>query len=69
MCKKLGIGVSEIPYYMDDLLDADEIIITSSSNVCMYVDELDGKPIGGGDRDTLFRLRDALYQEICDATE
>ena len=35
----------------------------------MYVDELDGKPVGGKDRETLFRLRDALYEEICKATE
>lgn len=69
MCKKLGIGVSETPYYMEDLLNADEIIVTSSSNVCMYVDELDGRPAGGKDRETLFRLRDALYEEICAATE
>lgn len=69
MCKKLGIGVSETPYYMEDLLNADEIIVTSSSNVCMYVDELDGRPAGGKDRETLFRLRDALYEEICVATE
>ncbi|WP_408072347.1 aminotransferase class IV [Butyrivibrio sp. JL13D10] len=69
MCKMLGIGVSETPYYLKDLWDADEIIVTSSSNVCMYVDELDGKPVGGKDRETLFRLRDALYQEIIEATD
>ena len=69
MCKKLGIAVSETPYYLDDLWKADELIVTSSSNVCMYVDELDGKPFGGKDQATLFRLRDALYEEICEATE
>lgn len=69
MCKKLGIGVSETPYYLEDLRNADEIIVTSSSHVCMYVDELDGEPVGGKDRETLFRLRDALYEEICKATE
>ncbi len=69
MCKKLGIGVSETPYYLKDLYEADEIIVTSSSNVCMYVDELDGKPFGGKDQKTLFMLRDALVKEIMDATE
>ncbi len=69
MCKKLGIGVAETPYYLDDLYEADEIIITSSSNVCMYVNELNGKPFGGKDQNTLFTLRDALYKEICDETE
>ena len=69
MCKKLGIGVSETPYYLDDLRNADEILVTSSSHVCMYVDELDKKAVGGKDQETLFRLRDALYEEICAATE
>jgi D-alanine transaminase len=69
MCKKLGIGVSETPYYLDDLMAADEIIVTSSSHVCMYVDEVDGKAVGGKDRETLFKLRDALYEEVCQATE
>ncbi len=68
MCKKLGIGVSETPYYMNDVWEADEIIVTSSSHVCMYVDELDGKKVGGKDTATLFKLRDALYAEICEAT-
>lgn len=68
MCKKIGIGVSETPYYLEDLRKADELIITSSSNVCMYVNELDGKPFGGKDQATLFRLRNALYEEICQAT-
>lgn len=68
-CKELGIGVSETPYYMEDLLCADEIMVTSSSHVCMFVEELDGRPAGGKDRETLFRLRDALYEEICEATE
>ncbi len=69
MCKKLGIGVSETPYYMDDLWNADEILVTSSSNVCLRVSELDGKPVGGKDPETFERLRSALYKEICDATE
>ena len=69
MCKKLGIGVSETPYYMDDLWNADEILVTSSSNVCLRVSELDGKPVGGKDPENFERLRSALYKEICDATE
>jgi D-alanine transaminase len=69
MCKKLEIGVSETPYYLDDLMAADEIIVTSSSHVCMYVDDVDGKAVGGKDRETLFKLRDALYEEVCQATE
>ena len=33
MCKKLGIGVSETPYYLEDLRNVDVIIVSSSSHV------------------------------------
>ena len=41
-CKKLGIAVSETPYYLDDLKNAEEILVTSSSKLCMRVDRMDG---------------------------
>ncbi|XME01377.1 aminotransferase class IV [Lachnospiraceae bacterium C1.1] len=68
MCKKLGIAVSETPYYMDDLLKADEVLVTSSSNVCLRVGELDGEKIGGKDPETFEKLRSSLYTEILEAT-
>jgi len=68
MCKKLGIGISETPFDIDEMREADEILVTSSSNVCLRVNELDGKPVGGKDPETFERLRSALYKEICDAT-
>jgi D-alanine transaminase len=69
MCKKLGIGVSETPYYLDDLWNADEILVTASSNVCLHVDRLDGKPVGGKAPELLEKLRSALYSEIIEATD
>ena len=63
------LAIRQTPYYIEDVFAADEIIVTSSSHVCMYVNELDGKPVGGKDQDSLFKIRDALYSEICDATE
>ena len=69
MCKKLGIAVSETPYYLEDLWNADEILVTSSSNVCLRVSELDGKAVGGKDPETFEKLRSSLYEEILEATE
>ena len=68
MCKKLGIAVSESHYYINDLKNADEIIVTSSSNVCLRVEELDGEKVGGKDAELFEILRSNLYNEIINAT-
>lgn len=61
-CKKLCIPVDETPFTMDELRDADEIIITSSSKFFLCADELDGKPCGGKAPE----LTRALCREIMD---
>ena len=68
MCKKLEIPVSETPYTIDDMFRADEVLVTSSSNVCLHADELDGKPVGGKAPELLEKLRKALVDEVMEAT-
>ena len=48
-CYRLGITVMEKPFTLDELRDADEIIVSSSSNFCLHACELDGAPAGGRD--------------------
>ena len=67
-CYRLGITVMEKPYTLDDLRAADEIIVTSSSNFCLHACELDGKPAGGKDPETLKAIQDAVLQEYYDYT-
>ncbi len=69
MCKKLGYGVAEVPYDLDTLRNAQEILVTSSSNLCLYVNELDGKPVGGGAPEMLENIRSHLIDEFMEATE
>lgn len=69
MCKKLGIPVSETPFYLDDLFDADEVIVTSSSNLCRYADEIDGKKVGGKASELLEEIRLNLIKEFKEATQ
>ena len=59
-CKKLGIPVSETPFTLDDLMNADEIITTSSTNPCIRAGKVDGKE-AGMKREDLFM---ALHKEI-----
>ena len=69
MCKKLGYAVSETPYYLDDLLEADEVLVTSSSNLCLRAGAVDGKPVGGRASEMYEELREHLIQEFMDATK
>ena len=69
MAKKLGIAVSETPYDLDTLKAADEILVTSSSNLCLRVCEIDGEPAGGRDPETVELLRSNLMEEFKEATE
>lgn len=69
MCGKLGIPVCERPFTVDELLSADEIMISSSSKLVMRIGEVDGKPAGEKDPDTYFRLHEALYEEFIEETK
>lgn len=68
MCKKLEIAVSETPYTLEDLFAAEEVIVTSSSNLCLHADEIDGKPVGGKQPELLEKIRKALLEEFIEAT-
>lgn len=67
-CKAKGVPVHEEPYSLDTLLSADEIIVTSSSNLCLRALEIDGKPVGGRDGETYEKLRSEVLREFLEAT-
>ena len=67
--KKLGYAVSETPYDLDTLRGADESRVTSSSKLCMHVNELDEKPVGGKNQAMVEDLRSHLIDEFFEATE
>ena len=62
-CYRLGITVMEKCFTLDDLMNADEIIVTSSSNFCLHACEVDGKPAGGKDPATLKAIQDEVLRE------
>lgn len=67
-CRELGIAVSETPYTVEDLMAAEEVLVTSSSNLCLRVDQVDGKPVGGRQPELFEKLRKALVDEFMEAT-
>lgn len=69
MCKRFGIPVDETPFTVKELMEADEVIVTSSGQFCMAACEIDGVPVGGKASDIVKKLQDALLQEYLEETE
>ncbi len=67
-CKKLGIPVSETPYTVDDLMNADEIMISSAGSLCLAAEEIDGKKVGGKATEILKSIQDEVLREFMDET-
>ena len=64
LAKENNIPVIEAPFSMDELKNADEVIISNSGAFCIRADELDGKLIGGKDPKTLKILQDAYRDKF-----
>ena len=67
-CYRLGIPVLEKPFTLEFLKNADEILVTSSSNFCMYACEVSGEAAGGKDPATRKAIQDEVLREFCDYT-
>ena len=67
-CYRLGITVMEKSFTFDFLKEADEIIVTSSSNFCLHADTLNGHPVGGKDPATLKAIQEEVLKEFYDYT-
>lgn len=69
MCKKFNIPVNETAFTVKDLMEADEVIVTSSGQFCMTASEIDGKPVGGKASEIVKKLQNALLEEFLEATK
>ena len=68
-CRALDIPYREDWFTLEKLFDADEVIVTSSSHLCMRANEIDGRAVGLRDGETYERLRAYLMDEFIAATE
>ncbi|MDY3919650.1 MAG: aminotransferase class IV [Candidatus Limivivens sp.] len=69
MCKELGVPVDECDYTMQELMDADEVIVHSSGTFAVGVESVDGIPVGGRAPELLKKIQDALTAEFLAATK
>lgn len=68
-CREFGIPVREEPYTLDELMGADEIIVTASGTLCRPICEVDGVRVGGKAPKLLKKLQDALLGDFMAKTE
>lgn len=64
LARENGIPTDETPFSMVELMNADEVIVTSSSALCMMVESIDGIPVGGKDRERLKLLQNAYLEKF-----
>ena len=67
-CKQLGVPYEERHYTLEEMMDADEIIITASGTLCRPACEIDGRTVGGRAQDILCALRDSILNDFIEAT-
>lgn len=68
--EKLGYSVEEREYTLDELMNADEIVVHSTGSFCLAAATVDGKPVGGKAPEMLKTIQDALvadFEEQCKA--
>lgn len=68
--KKLGYETQERDYTLDELMNADEIVVHSTGSFCIPVKTVDSKPVGGKAPEMLKKIQDALvadFEEQCKA--
>lgn len=67
-CKKLGIPVSETPYNLKELMEAEEVLVTSSTKFCISADQVDRKPVGGRAPELLKKIQAEVQAEFIEQT-
>lgn len=68
-CGRLGIPVSEEPYTLEELREADEILISSAGSLALAAEALDGEQVGGKAPELLKKIQDEVLREFLEETK
>lgn len=63
-CREIGIPVCEKPFTVPEMMEADEVIVTSSSFPCMRAGEIDLQNVGMKDEENFRKLHSLLTAQI-----
>ena len=64
VCRAEGIPVVEKAFTLEDMMQADEVFFSSASALLCRVGEIDKKPVGGKDGQTLEAIRRGLEEDL-----
>ena len=64
LCTGLGIRVLEKPFTVEEMMNADEVIIMSSTAVCNVCESIDGTPVGGKAPELIRQICDAYKEKV-----
>ncbi len=67
-CKELGIPTREEAFTVEEMMNADEVIVSDSATFGIPVDEIDGIKVGGKDPETLRRIQKACCDDFAKVT-
>ena len=68
LCEKLGIETESRYVSMQEVYDADEVLVLSTSKLMARASEIDGKPAGMKDPETAEKIRDAYFAWVKEET-
>lgn len=68
LCKDFDIAVQERPFYLEEMMNADEILITSVGTLCLSAEQIDGQKVGGKAPHLVKKLSNALLQNFYSQT-
>lgn len=63
-CAALGVPVREEAFTLGEMMEADEVVISSCGSFCLAAEAIDGKPVGGRAPELLKKLQDALVEDF-----
>lgn len=63
ICKDLNIPVDETPFTMAQLMDADEVLVSSSTQLCRCAESVDGTPVGGRAPQLVRKMQEAYMDK------
>ena len=61
-CRELSVPVDETAFSLEEMMEADEVIVTSTSRMCTGVSMIDDKYVGGKAPELLGRLQNACKE-------
>jgi D-alanine transaminase len=66
-CRKLGIRTAERPFSLEEMFQADEVLVSSSGAFVVPVEKIDDRAVGGRAPELLDKLTDALFTEYMES--